>query len=254
VIIVINGVDDRTLKILNQINGIKLIINKNNEGLATALNQGIIYAFNEISISYVNLFDQDSIPEENLPINLVDEIKTNGYNDCACIGPILVDIKNPNIYYKQNKNNNDRNSPKTLPTSGTLISRESWVKIGAMLDLLFIDGIDHEWCLRAKSLGHQVYLSKKNRMLHNMGDDYLNYFGSYKPIHRSPIRHYYIVRNSLYLMSLKHIPYSWKIIELCKTIRRIPFYLYASDNALVSLRNIIVAINDGILKNIGRKF
>lgn len=254
VVVVINRVDDITFDALHLMSGISIIFNSDNVGLATALNQGIEYAFNELHVSYVNLYDQDSIPEQLLPLNLAIEINARRAVDSACIGPLLVDIKNPLLKYDNNDIQNRDDRALTIPTSGTLIPKKVWIKVGPMLDSLFIDCIDHEWCFRARSFGCEIYISRSLNMMHNMGDDFINYFGKYKPVHKSPMRHYYIIRNSLYLFSLKYIPISWRMVELIKTLRRIIFYLMVSSKKTKSAFLIIVAIKDGLIKSLGKKY
>jgi rhamnosyltransferase len=88
-------------------------------------------------------------------------------------------------------------------------------------------------------------------MIHDMGDIGINYWGQYKPIHRSPIRHYYIIRNTLYLVRLTYVPIRWKLVELLKTFRRIMAYLVFSSDRLASVRLIFLGIFDGLCGRLG---
>ena len=250
-VVVINDIDDKSLFMLRGIVGVHIIHNEKNVGLATALNQGIKYAFEKLNSSYVNLYDQDSLPDDNLPLNLVAEIEASRNINCACIGPNIVDVKIDGNKKGGGAPHSLLLDPQTIITSGTLISKEMWLSIGPMLDFLFIDGVDHEWCLRARSMGYNICVSSLYTMLHNMGDDCFYFFGKYKPIHRSPIRHYYIIRNSIYLLSVTYVPLRWKILEFFKTIRRIPFYLFASNRTIESLTFIVLAVRDGFLMRSG---
>ena len=120
-----------------------------------------------------------------------------------------------------------------------------------MMEELFIDGIDHEWCFRAWSKGYAVRVSNRVTMLHDMGDASLNYFGRYKPVHRSPVRHYYVVRNTLYLTRLAYLPLGWRLRELLKTPRRIAAYVLFSSDRWRTVRLIAHALCDGLAGRMG---
>ena len=251
VVVVVNAASDEILLSIQAINNVVVIKNSSNVGLATALNSGIEFSFGELQSEFVVLFDQDSQPPVGFVNELVSEFVGTKNLNLACIGPKLVDVKGGNAEYGKNNVQFDIQSPRSIPTSGTLIAREAFIKVGPMMDALFIDGIDHEWCFRAYSRGFVVKVSDKVEMQHNMGDVGVNFFGQYKPIHRSPFRHYFIVRNAIYLSSLSYIPLKWRIVELIKTVRRICVYSVVSVNRLQSIKLIAKAIHDGIFKKLG---
>lgn len=245
VVVVVNAADDASLDELHSISSVSVLDNKRNLGLATALNIGIKHAFEVNGSEFVALFDQDSAPEASLPRDLVSELQSSSVERAACIGPTLIDRKDPDARYATNDELGRPRAPRSIPTSGTVIARSAYDAIGPMMDELFIDGIDHEWCLRAWSKGFAVLVSQRVRMLHDMGDASLNYFGRYKPVHRSPVRHYYIVRNAIYLARLAYLPLQWRAVELLKTVRRIFVYLAVSSDRTRTLRLLGHAVGDG---------
>lgn len=251
VVVVVNQASQGMLERLQLIRGVYPIVNNTNLGLATALNQGITFGFDQLNVNYVTLFDQDSLPDVTLPLSLALEFEGFQSNIVACIGPMLKDRKDLTASYAQNELEFSGVMPSSIPTSGTLIPLHAWRDIGPMMDSLFIDGIDHEWCLRAKHRGYQVRLSRTLTMVHDMGDASVKVFGRYKPIHKSPIRHYFIVRNALFLATLTYLPVMWRIIELAKTIRRVAVYLFVSTDRAMSLRLICHAIFDGLRGRLG---
>lgn len=246
VIVVINAIDQHSLEKLQSKRDLHVINNPNNIGLASALNQGIKYAFDHLNTQFVILFDQDSEPHAELPTQLAREFMAHG-SGLACIGPMLTDIKTRDAQYlAQNKA-----SVQTIPTSGTVISQEAFIKVGPMMDALFIDSIDHEWCFRAVQMGFKIAVSNKVLMPHNMGELGLNWMGQYKPLYRNPVRHFYIIRNSIYLIKLPYIPLSWRLNESRKIFRRIAIYLWASNDRYRSLRLIYKAVIDGFYSRLG---
>lgn len=245
IVVVSNGADALTLSEARRIENVNVIQNDINVGLATALNQGIAAALENTEVRFVALFDQDSEPGADLPELLANEFHTCGRLDVGCLGPQLVDVKASGTAYRHHNESADTGCVTSIPTSGSVISKEAFQLVGPMMDALFIDGIDHEWCLRAAAKGLRIVVSQHVAMLHNMGDDAVNWFGSYKPLYSNPIRHYYIVRNAIYLGLHGDLPFRWRATELLKTFRRIPAYLWASKDKSRSLGLICRAIING---------
>ncbi len=248
IVLVVNAASTEFLARLQGSAQIHLLRNERNIGLASALNRGAEYAFGELGASFIALFDQDSIPEETMPGALAQEL---GDSDgrIACIGPYLVDKKAMTSTYATNLQ--QVSGARSIPTSGTVIPRDVFFDVGPMLDSLFIDGIDHEWCFRACNKGYQVRVSSRTQMVHDMGDGALSYFGRFKPIHRSPVRHYYIVRNTLALARFDYLPLRWRVVELMKTVRRVVAYIVFSTDRADTIRLIAWAVIDGMTGRLG---
>ncbi len=92
-----------------------------------------------------------------------------------------------------------------LITSGSIINLNLFSAIGRFDELLFIDKVDHEYCLRAH-LHHFKIVQFENIFLnHTLGN--VSYHRSLKSFEKtprvlhSPIRMYYILRNYFYLRS-----------------------------------------------------
>lgn len=83
--------------------------------------------------------------------------------------------------------------------SGILIPTEVLEVVGLMQEDLFIDWVDLEWCWRAKyRFGYENLGTGDVLIQHTMGDQYVGFFGR-KVSFRSPVRHYYMIRNALHL-------------------------------------------------------
>lgn len=245
-----NGMNEDILDRLTVEKNIFLVGEGNNIGLASALNNCINFCTDELHVSSVVLFDQDSRPKVDLPVRLEKSFKfLQSIGNPACVGPHLIDKKMTGQTYLKSDEKYLR--VKTIATSGTFISTEALNKVGMMMDGLFIDCIDHEWCFRASNLGFEIYVDQLNSMEHDMGENGINWFGKYKPVYRSPIRHYYIVRNSIYILKLKYVPFGWKFIESMKLIRRIIFYICFSIARVKTIRNVSRGVLDGLLGRLG---
>ena len=91
-------------------------------------------------------------------------------------------------------------------TSGTLLNGQVFLQLKGYNEELFIDEVDNDFCYRAQLEGYELYRCNKIFMNHALGNerDITTIFGTQKKKNfHSPIRLYYIVRNSLY-MGLKY--------------------------------------------------
>jgi rhamnosyltransferase len=98
-------------------------------------------------------------------------------------------------------------------SSGCLISVAALRDVGLMNEALFIDLVDTEWMLRAKQKGWIVYQSARAMMEHKLGEGSIRiWFGRWHHVPKhSALRHYYYVRNSIYLYAYSKLPRRWKL-------------------------------------------
>ena len=245
-----NGMKENYLNKLNGEKNISIVGEGLNIGLAAALNNCIKFCTHKLGVSSLVLFDQDSKPKVELPVELERSFKfLQSIGNPACVGPLLLDRKMTGKSYL--KNEDKYLIVDTIATSGTYIPTDVLKKVGLMMEGLFIDCIDHEWCFRARNLGFEIYVDQINSMEHDMGENGVNWFGKYKPVYKSPIRHYYIVRNSVYMMRLNYVPLLWKFSESLKLIRRIGFYIIFSDGPIRTIKNILRGVTHGVLGQLG---
>jgi rhamnosyltransferase len=248
VVAVVNSMAPGDRRSLTAAGGLRFIHNDHNLGLAHALNQGLAAAIAK-GADHVLLLDQDSRPPRDmLPrLSAAARVIEDEGRRLACVAPVLIDRKLAGAALTPTE------SGGTLATSGSLVTRQAWEEVGPMWDDLFIDGIDHEWCFRAQAKGFETVVTPDVVMEHDMGDLAVNFFGRFKPIHRSPVRHYFIVRNTLWLLRRSYIPWSWRVRELAKLAYRAPIYALVSHDRMRSVRNILGAIGDGLSMRAGRQ-
>lgn len=83
--------------------------------------------------------------------------------------------------------------------SGMLVPAQALATVGLMREDLFIDWVDTEWCWRARKLhGLQIIGVGDVVIRHALGDAVVPFRGRKITI-RSPLRHYYIIRNAVFL-------------------------------------------------------
>ncbi|MBW8295555.1 hypothetical protein [Sphingopyxis sp.] len=231
--------------------GVALHAMPSNVGLASALNIGIADAFTR-GADRVMLLDQDSRPGLDIA-RWLSEIADDAARDDvhpALIGPTLNDEKAGGVVNFADASVGEYQNVQRLATSGSLIDRSAYEAVGPMWEDLFIDCIDHEWCYRARDKGLAILQATTVTMNHNMGDAGINFLGRYKPIHRSPVRHYYIVRNTLWLARLNHVPKAFSLTQVAKLAYRIPVYLVVSSSTRTTALNVGRAICHGLFGSI----
>jgi rhamnosyltransferase len=238
---------------------VKINYLKENKGIAEALNLGADQAFSD-KAEFVFFFDQDSNPDQSMIDALI--AVSSGFEDSnvAVVGPAYFDTrlakKAPFITFKNGRlcrvpaEGNQLIEADYLITSGSIISRKSWESIGPHDDSLFIDYVDIEWCLRAKSLGWRVIGVPYVVMEHTLGDEPISVFGKKLPVH-SPIRHYYFFRNCISLLRRDYIPSGFKLREFCFLPIRFFVYSLFTKNKFSHIAKMSKGLLDGILSKSG---
>ena len=78
--------------------------------------------------------------------------------------------------------------------------------------------MDAEWCMRASSMGYNTYVTSETQLTHQLGNG-----AKVKVLQHSPIREYYIIRNSIALVKLPYVPMGFKLRRIILSIGRV-FY------------------------------
>lgn len=195
VIVVDNGsLNIQLVRQLSKLNSnIDLIELGENYGIGVALNVGL----SEVSakgLNWIVTLDQDSIAHPDMIKELAFAAIKFGY-DSTC--PIIA---------KEVKQNKERLKIKHEPihlciTSGQLTSIDAVNNVQGFESDFFIDNVDFDFCLKLKnsefSLG-RIYTAS---LSHQLGDVRIERycFHRFHTFH-SPLRRYYIYRNSVYLV------------------------------------------------------
>jgi len=171
-----------------------VIRNDRNLGVAVALNQGIDFALAN-NFEWLATFDQDS----ELLSGYLEKVISVATRSSPC--PVLVGCNYLNAdrgraAYAVSSDAVDVMSRPTLITSGTFMPAEFARGIGGFREDYFIDSVDHEFCLRARRYGAAILMTAQPYMRHRMGVAGVG-IGRTFSLQHSPLRRYYIVRNTL---------------------------------------------------------
>lgn len=210
-----------------------------NVGIGAAQNAGIEIA-RSLNASHVLLMDQDSVPRPGMVSHLLAwdaELRARGAA-LSAIGPRFADAASGQMSQhvrfarwhvgRVACGASDEPVPVDyLITSGSLIALDTLERVGPMDESLFIDHVDTEWILRARSLGLQAYGACDAVMEHELGEFRRRVWllrWREVPFHK-PFRYYYIVRNSLALYRRAYMPREWIRVD---AVRLLQIFVYMS--------------------------
>lgn len=200
---------------------IEYISNNRNIGIASALNIGAEKAL-ENYCDFLLTMDQDSRFLPEMFDKMIEYIKNIDTRKIGLITP----------FHKTSKNIPKKTIASedvlTAMTSGSIINLEAFKNVGGFLDELFIDHVDHEYCLRLMQNGYKIIQLNNSVLLHELGEKkvFNLIFKKLLVLSHSPLRGYYIVRNGLYVSNLykKQFPFFYRLFrkifikEIIKTI------------------------------------
>jgi rhamnosyltransferase len=199
-----------------------------NEGIAVAQNVGIVLA-KSLGASHVLFLDQDSVPEEGMVSRLYAALQKleNGGCRAACVGPRVRfpgsrDLSRfVRLGWFGGRQDRCRDAAGTvecdvLISSGTLVPLRVLDDVGVMEERLFIDQVDTEWCLRARSKGYRIFGVCGAVLEHSLGEHaYRVWIGRWRRLPRhKPFRYYYIFRNTVLLFRRSYVPPKWTLYHL----------------------------------------
>lgn len=224
-----------------------------NYGIARAQNIGINWARNK-SATHVLLMDQDSMPAPDMVIELLSAAQD--LQNLAAVGPRYLDARqdNPPPFIRVRGLHLERMVCKPdciivevdyLISSGCLIPMSVIDRVGLMREDFFIDYVDIEWGLRARSQGLRSYGVCTAAMAHSLGEIPRRFMGRFIPIH-NPVRHYYHVRNAVLLYREPWVPLNWKLVDGWRMVLKFGFYSIMTPPRLQHLRLMVLGCWHGL--------
>lgn len=196
VVVIDNGSGEQLSVLENHIGKTFIgIINNNHNGIAGALNKGLLYA-EQHGYVYLLTMDQDSY----LPLHGVETMLNIMERDgLASIGPNFSD---------EMECDNEISEHLFLITSGNLVKTLAARKVGGYDEKLFIDSVDLDFCLKLKLNNFKFAMANKVFMRHELGEEIEGKFLFFKKKlnYHNAFRQYYIFRN-LYVMIYRYKKY-----------------------------------------------
>ena len=192
------------------------IPNHKNLGIATALNQGCESAKKD-GFEWCMTMDQDSYFSQEQLIKYLSFFKDNFLLDSSIksfapsqneigknILPFSTKIRKrflspiKHLIFKKTQNNNsitisDKIFVDRIMTSANIIHLNTWAEIGKFDDILFIDEVDHDFCIRLILSNFKILKSNTCFVNHTLGQTKRTFFP--KVQYESDFRLFYIFRN-----------------------------------------------------------
>lgn len=198
---------------------------ENNRGIAAALNEGFRQAVAD-GYQWVLTMDQDSILHTSELQLLMQE--ANDYPDFDHTGLFSVcQVYGDPIRFR------DRYEERlAVMCSGNLVRTEAFTAVGGFREELFIDCVDDDFCLRLHRGGWKVIMTHRVRMEHHLGNGYvLTPIFHHRYLEHNTFRHYYILRNLLYMWRDYPEARYFYSKQLKKRIKRVLLYDFHDRHA-----------------------
>lgn len=226
-----------------------------NIGIAAAQNKGLA-VLQAHKCEYGLLLDQDSTVANDFVARIAALFSASKLKNqpIVAIGPRVVCAFNqqavrPRVQ-KELQIYDDLVCVSQIIASGMMIDLSKLDIIGLKDERLFIDGVDHEWCWRAKTNNFMVAIADSVEMVHVLGDARSSFVGlTYKV--GSPVRLYYQFRNILLLCRRSYVPAYWKTRNIVVLPMRLFVNALLQSDKRSRLKYMLCGLWDGIFNKQG---
>lgn len=244
--------------------GAELVALGANLGIAAAQNVGVVRA-RELGATHVLLSDQDSLPAPDMVARLLAGFRAataaasrTAGPPPAAVGPVTTDERNAGaalVFSDHRWGPRRADVPTTdgalvdvtfLIASGCLVTMEALDVVGPMNEAWFIDHIDLEWGLRARRAGRSLHGVVGARLEHSLGDRTQRIPGRSRDVHiHSPVRNYYMARNTVLLVRSGLMSPWWCVGYLAWITKYTGFYVLAVAPRARRARLLVRGLLDG---------
>lgn len=253
IIVVDNGSKAETISMLKELEKeITIIYLEKNKGIAYALNTGIKYSI-EKGYDWILTLDHDSIVTDNMINNMLkcyegfeEELKEK----VAMLVPVHVEEKeheNNHVINNEEVSSKSYTEVLTEITSGALTKASIYKSVGLYDEKLFIDLVDHDYCLSLNKKGFKVIQVNSAILIHNLGESVKKSILGLKmiPTNHSPLRRYYMSRNRHYIWNKykKDFP-GWVLTDKRRFITENLKIVLFEDNKIEKFKYIRQGIRD----------
>jgi rhamnosyltransferase len=194
IVVVDNGSGEAELAPLDALvrDGVaEAIRNGRNLGVAAALNQGIAWVADH-GYPWALTLDQDTTPGSDVVVEaarVFDELSSPAPAVIGATSMTAGSVVDPG------------GAVTCVVTSGALHSVRAWTALGRFREDFFIDQVDIEFCLRARSNGYAVLAARRPTIQHTIGHPtrHQTAFRSFTVTNHDRVRRYYMTRNRIHV-------------------------------------------------------
>lgn len=262
VVIVDNGSGTETKKLLDKLSSyskVHIIYNRENLGIAAALNIGVRHA-KAAGHQWVATFDQDSKVTPGMIKTMLQAYDTYPQKEkVASLSPRYQNQSTGQTVSSTSKcSGGDAllyEEALVVMTSGNLLKLSVFDEVGYFNESLFIDHVDSEFCLRCAAQGYKILEARAAILLHSTG---------YQVRHRvlwkfrtttnhSSIRRYYIARNGIYVYKIFAFEYPvWVAHDAYKFLKSIIMLVLCETDRRQKLAATIRGVIHGLSGRMGK--
>lgn len=239
-----------------------------NLGTGGALAAGLAYAALEKKHDWIWMFDQDSVPAADaLDIMLQEAQQLGGdTSEVGIVAALPVDANMENSSTPWLWQNRFVKPPvhclrqpilfaDLVITSGSMVRRDVVEKIGLPRSDFFIDFVDYEYCLRARSRGYKIAVITRAKLHHEVGNARtVHLLRRHLWAQHHPFREYYYSRNLAYSVWWLHTNLPAKAFVLLHLARHAVGVVLFGPERLASLKKMVQGFYDGRRAILGIRF
>ena len=229
-----------------------------NQGIGAAQNAGIAQARQQ-GAQWILLLDQDSEATPDMVGTLHAALQAQPR--AAAAGPSSIDqrtgthsffVTDPGWWPRRWQPEAGVSHPPIevgfLIASGTLLRCTALGDTPPMRANWFIDHVDSEWCLRMRAQGWLLLGVSDAVLQHRLGDKVTRiWLLRWRQVaHHSPLRDYYMFRNSILLAREAYVPLRWKLYFLSRLVQFAGFFLPFAPERGRRLRMMATGILHGL--------
>lgn len=230
-----------------------LIENRDNLGIAAALNIGVRWARSQ-GYKWILLLDQDSTVTEGLTASMLAAYEA--YPERKRVAILTPQLVNPQTGEEAHPFLGRDGNPLEPMTSGSLMPVSIFNSCGWFEEDLIIDCVDTEYALRVNSKGFIIILACRARLSHAIGSPQQYYFFGKRMFgsnNHSAARRYYISRNRtvMLLRYWKRHPL-WCLHVVKGLLRDTAKIILAEECRTRKVLNTVRGISDGFTGRMGK--
>lgn len=269
IVVVDDGTDGTSALLAERYPQVTVIRTPENLGAAGAWAAGLAYAALEKGHDWVWTFDDDSVPADDALEALLEGAESlgNAESEAGIVAALAVHRETGDCYHPLLwRDGFVKPSAELLRqpiwfadlviSSGCMIRRGVVEKVGLPRADFFIDFVDFEYCLRARSHGYKIAVITRAEVAHEIGDAQKVWLPGYSRawLNHAPFREYYISRNLVYAAWWLYPSLGAKRFVMGHLARHAGGVLLFGSNKLACFRKMAQGFWDGCRANLGGRF
>lgn len=232
---------------IKSLDNIVYIFNNGNLGIAKALNLAADYAIAK-GFRFILTMDQDT----PLPRDSVKKLMSR-FDDFSQVG--IISPHHNNIIIPQPVEDSNVHESLEVMMCGNIVNLEAYNKVGKFEEKLYIDYVDHDFCLRLNLGGYKVIQDNSISLMHKLGNRKIKkfLFMQFCPSNHEAIRLYYRTRNRFFVYKKfwKNFPLH-VLRDIMFMIRQFLSVILLEEDKIRKVRMMWLGVYDFLNNNYGK--